>query len=113
MQFADKLEHRHACYAARDVAAAELAEARKVLAEKEHADAGAEAARVASDLALHEHLKELGVHYLLARDGTLTTYHAIDAPPGWMAQHPVPGALPEGVSEVVALAEDHEVESME
>ncbi len=73
------------------VAADDVAKAQAALAKAAEADQAAEAARLSAHKAIHDHLAELGEHYLVSDDGTITIYRAIDAEPGWTAQQPIPG----------------------
>lgn len=65
-------------------AQAEVADTEKTLAD-------ANAAESAAHKALHDCLEDKGHHYMVADDGTVTIYHAIEEPPGWCCYQPVPG----------------------
>ena len=53
----------------------------------------AAAAITAADQAIHDLLRERGMHSLVdPKDQTIVIYAATDAAPGWFCTHPVPGA---------------------
>jgi len=88
-----------ACKDAAD-AGTTTAEAREVLATAQAGLALAETgqkeailAETEAHTALHVYLTEKGHHYLVADDGTVTIFHAIDEPPGWCAYQPIPGTV--------------------
>ena len=85
-------------------AANNLASARAALEATVAANDAAESTLASANQALHDLLAERGVHWIAAPDGTLTTYHAIDGPPGWCSQHPIPGEMPPGVTQVSELS---------
>ncbi len=72
-------------------AAENVVKAEVEASQADKADQAAEAARLAAHKAIHDHLAELGDHYLTDDNGTLTVFRAVDHEPGWVAQQPIPG----------------------
>ncbi len=69
----------------------DLREAEAKVANATKAKDEAVLARLAAHKAIHDHLAELGDHYLTDDHGTLTVFRAVDHEPGWVAQQPIPG----------------------
>ncbi len=96
--FADLLKAKDAATEAKkasaheaSVAADRVVQAQAEMDKADKADQAAEAARLAAHKAIHDHLAELGDHYLTDDHGTLTVFRAVDHEPGWVAQQPIPG----------------------
>jgi hypothetical protein len=97
MNLAERLKAKDEAVAASEAADKHLSDCHSQLADAEAKDSQAKDAEAAAHLAIHDLIKTDGVHYMIDKDGTLTTYHAVDVPPGWIAQHPIPGDLPDSI----------------
>lgn len=94
MAFADLIKAKEAAIVADVEAEGEEILSETILAAAKATHAKTALERAASHAAIHDLLVELGEHYLVAEDGTLTVYKPVDVFPGYLAVQPIPGAGP-------------------
>lgn len=90
MTLNDLLKARDAAVTSKEQTANAVQAAQQALSVATEKDTAALNAVEVADQAIHDLLIEKGDHYM-QHDGALAVYKASKNPPGWFADHPIPG----------------------